>query len=261
MTTTVTMEGTSRDMNHVFVSDLIKGEYGEYLVKKHLTNHDLVTEIEDKSGVERYQKADIDMLVRFEEDGDITSLEVKNDMTLFQNLFFESRSAIKPYGNDSPGCLLVTEADFLFYVYSAINVVLIVSVKELGKWVSNELMEDSKAFRRVNPKNKGYTSEGYLVPIPRLMGAYGSKAVPTIVIKDLTTNEKLTYNEYNARRKAKHAEIGSNYVDIYAEEGWREENEAWFANQDALEIELLANEERLEKANRKLAFLDTLYDK
>ena len=255
--------GEDRNLSHEFVDDIVKGEYGEYKVKQMLAEHSLVADIEDKSGDRRYQKADIDMLVKFDEDSDeITSVEVKNDSSLFNNLFFESRSAIKSWTSDSPGCLLVTEADFLFYMYFALEIVVIVPVKELNKWVSNRMIEDGKAFRKVNPRNNGYSSEGYLVPMAQLTGKqYNVKGVPGLIIKDMKTNKVLSFDEYEERRKEVRKEVGTNYVKVTGEAGWRNANAELFKNEDRLQVELLDNDVRLSKANEKLAFLDMLYDR
>lgn len=245
MSTTI-VTAVTKDTNHKFHSDLQKGEYGEYLVKKYLHKffQHRITYAEDKTGVKKYQKADIDFLVQFEKRA-IQGVEVKNDNTLYPNLFYETVSVSKEGKKDTPGCMLVTEADVLFYVYEALNVAVIAPLPALRQWVkdyfdSGGILEEKTVF------NAGYQARGYGLPMHKLMGNHGGwTEVEGLKVVDMLTNRRLSFDEYDFRRRRMLKETnGQRYVKTTKEDAWSSLNKRIWANRDVMNIPLKSDFER-----------------
>lgn len=236
----------SKDNNHVFHSDIQKGEYGEYLVKKYLHKHyqNRIIYAEDKTGVKKYQKADIDFLLQFEGQA-IQSVEVKNDNTLYPNLFYETVSVSKEGREDTPGCMVVTEADVLFYVYEALNVTVIVPLASLRQWVK-EFFDSGGVLEEKTVFNAGYQARGYGMPLQKLMGDQGGwAAAEGIKVVDMQTNCLLTFDEYDLkRRRLLKKTNGQRYVKTMKEKAWSSKNQRIWPNREIGNIPLKSDLER-----------------
>lgn len=246
-----------------FVEDIKVGTYGEYTLKKYFKRYypDLI--LEDKSDVSTYQSADIDLLLQ-DNKGRTRSIEVKNDRTLYKNLFYEIVSVRKDEKHDTPGCLIVTEADYLVYIYQAIQVALVVPVTYLNKWVDDYLSDGKNIrFGKASVSNENYEAEGYKIPVKTLLGeSYGINGVDGIVLIDIQENKRLTYFEYETKRNSMHSELeGAWYSTIYDSSNWEEDNKSLYPNKNKLNVELLDKEVRLAQSRRKLRYLNAIYNK
>lgn len=269
------LTATTKDAIHVFVNDLEKGEFGEYTVKQYLQRFPYVRQIEDKSGEYAYQKADIDLLAQLN-NGNIVSIEVKNDASLFPNLFFETKSVVQSGRDTKPGCSILSDAGMLFYVYQGLDVVVVTPLDALNAWVADYLASDRVRFKKGYPLNKGYrtkkpangaetndyTGEGYRIPLKALLGEQdGLAGVPGLSIRDLQTNQTLTFEAFNALRlRTKQALGGTNYVKLEAPKGWRTRNQSLYPNKGVLDIPLRNRKEREQDAIATMNQLDALYD-
>lgn len=238
------MTGSKQNEAHEFIEDVKVGDFGEYMVKRYLCKKLPGAEIEDKSGVRTYQKADIDLVVN--DKGRTFSIEVKNDRTVYGNLFYETISSIKDGVIDRPGCILVTEADYLMYYYQATEVVIIMNVDKLNQWVFNYLSNSTnERFPLGSVQNKEYRAEGFLIPVDKLLGDNGVKGA---VIRDTNTNKRLTLKKFHSRRNLVQSKVESTYTNVDGEEGWLNTNRNLYPNYNQLDIPLLDDETRNELA-------------
>lgn len=238
-------------MSHDFRPDYEKGKYGEYLIQKYLTSHfeEQFTTLEDKSGVSAYQKADIDLLINL--DGRrVQGIEVKNDNTLHPNLFFETVSVVRKHGRSSPGCMIISEADALYYVYEALDIAVVCSLSRLRDWVL--YYKETGALRKEVPVyNKEYEARGIPLPVKRLLGEDARyKGMGAIKLIDLNTNERLSYEEFERRRKDMLVQTeGEMNVEIEKDRAWQSRMERLAPNKDKLDIPLRSDTERRFFAN------------
>lgn len=259
------LTATKRNDEHVFSEDIEKGDYGELLAKKFFREFNGINLIEDKSGVYEYQKADVDLLVEARVSGgsEVLGIEVKNDTTTYPNMFFETKSVIKNGKVVSPGCLLVSEADFLIYIYQAYDVAVFVPLKNLNNWVVDYL-KSGRLFGKGPVTNKGYKGEGYKVPVRALAGKDGFKKVRRLQFRDLKTTEPISFEEFERRRLwAKNEIDGKRYAELNLkeEEGWEEININLYPNKNQLDMPLMSIPERNKKARLKLDYLESFYGK
>lgn len=139
------------------VSDL-----GIEVVTNYLLKHPNVSKIHNVENNKVFQKKDIDLLIKINERW--CSIEVKCDTYTSGNLYFETISNIN---KNTLGCLIYSEADFLFYYFEKINRLYILPMKRFRKW----FIENKSMFKKKNPSTKGpngnifYMSEGYVIPL------------------------------------------------------------------------------------------------
>lgn len=186
---------------NLFHTDTIRGDYGEYRVKKFLSElyGDSLEYAEDKSLNKYYQKAGIDLIIQYL-NGAMTTIEVKNDSTVSKNIYFETISQSKPGEEDVPGCMLTTEAENIFYMFEELDVVLIMQTQQLREWVKSYLANGGVLETRT-VQNFTYSSQGYLIPIERLMGAHdGWTGVYGMRVIDMQTGNMLNYEELEKHR-------------------------------------------------------------
>lgn len=246
--------GSKQQTEHVFLNDLEVGKYGEYMIKKFFQKVMPNAHIEDKSDDSRYQKADIDLLVQYQDKN--FSVEVKNDRTLFENLFYETTSNKRKNGIDTPGCMLVTEATYLVYYYQATKVAAILPVKNFNIWVRSYLEDESNdRFRTVTVPNKGYLAEGFLIPLEEIFGENG---VPGARLQSIVTRQTLSYEEYDNLRKYRRSKIKANYADVQGKVGWERRNELTYPNKNKLNVELLDDNDRIQRGLNRLSLLNVL---
>ena len=136
------------------------GHQGEQFVKQWILElHPNVTSITDVSDDKFYQKQDIDFLVDFTS-GKQATVEIKTDTYKTGNMFFET---ISNEEYQTKGCLMKTNADFLFYYFSNYQngVLYIFKMKAFRKFVLDNLPH----FRERRVTNTTHTSIGYIVPL------------------------------------------------------------------------------------------------
>lgn len=254
-----TITGTSRNTNHVFLDDIDVGEYGEYLAKQYLSNLPGVNIIEDKSNEPSYQKADVDILVETDtRDNKVVGFEIKNDTSLYPNLFFETKSVVKNGKVHAVGCKLVSEAHYLMYIYQSYDVAVYVPLSKLEKWVEKQLIAGHR-FRKGYPKNKGYSGEGYLIPIEMLAPENGG--IKHLNFVDIRTGKRLNYKKFEQRRKEAIAKLGGTmYAQLTVENNWRTENDKLFPNNNVLNIPLRTEADRTRISRLKLEYLESFYN-
>lgn len=261
MTLNTSVVASKQQETHRFIKDIEIGTYGEYTLKKYFKRFYPNIQIEDKSDVRAYQLADIDMLLKDGEE--VKSIEVKNDRTVFENLFYETVSVRKEGEEDTPGCVILTEADYLVYIYQAIGVAVVARVNNLNNWVVSYLSEPNNVpFRKAIVKNAGYEGEGYRIPVRSLMGeARGVEAVEGIQLVDLNDNVSLTYKEYESRRKDMYEELDESYYSTIKDRSdWEERNKVMYKNKNNLNIPLLDKDVRLKQSRNRLRYLNALYE-
>lgn len=177
------------------------GDYGEYKVKKLFSEHygPSIEYAEDKSLDKMYQKAGIDLIIQYH-DGAMSTVEVKTDSSTNPNIFYEIISQSKPGEKDVPGCMLTTEAEYIFYVFEQLDIVLMLPVKDLREWV-NAYLEGEGYLETRDVTNFSYISRGYLIPIERLMGAHAAwSEVHRMRALDIKTGKPMTYEAVEERR-------------------------------------------------------------
>lgn len=136
------------------------GHQGEQFVKQWILElHPNVNSITDVSEDKFYQKQDIDFVVNFTS-GKQATVEIKTDTYKTGNMFFET---ISNEEYQTKGCLMKTNADFLFYYFSNYQngVLYIFKMKAFRKFVLDNLSH----FRERKVTNTTYTSIGYIVPL------------------------------------------------------------------------------------------------
>lgn len=259
------IKATERETKHEFKKDITKGDYGELLAKRFLSKFNGITDIEDKSGVYKYQKADIDLLVETptnEKGRVVLGVEIKNDTTAFKNLFYETKSVISNGKVHSPGCLLVSEATFLLYIYQTFNVAIMVPLPNLNNWVGDNLKKGN-FFRRKSVGNKSYMGEGYLIPVAAMAGKMEYyDGIDGLKFFDTKTSKQINYDEYEKRRQIANKLLrGKKYAELNydKEEGWQEVNRNLYPNENRLNIPLMSISQREKLSRKKLEFLEHLY--
>ena len=136
------------------------GHQGEQFVKQWILElHPNVASITDVSDDKFYQKQDIDFLVDFTS-GKQATVEIKTDTYKTGNMFFET---ISNEEYQTKGCLMKTNADFLFYYFSNYQngVLYIFKMKAFRKFVLDNLPH----FRERRVTTTTHTSIGYIVPL------------------------------------------------------------------------------------------------
>lgn len=136
------------------------GHQGEQFVKQWILElHPNVNSITDVSEDKFYQKQDIDFVVDFTS-GKQATVEIKTDTYKTGNMFFET---ISNEEYQTKGCLMKTNADFLFYYFSNYQngVLYIFKMNAFRKFVLDNLSH----FRERRVTNTTHTSIGYIVPL------------------------------------------------------------------------------------------------
>ena len=136
------------------------GHQGEQFVKQWILElHPNVSSITDVSEDKFYQKQDVDFVVNFT-NGRQSLVEIKTDTYKTGNMFFET---ISNEEYQTKGCLMKTNADFLFYYFSNYQngVLYIFKMKAFRKFVLDNL----SYFRQRRVTNTTHTSIGYIVPL------------------------------------------------------------------------------------------------
>jgi hypothetical protein len=148
---------------HDFLKSLEKGKQGEAVVAKYLGQCSHVVALDYKGDDDVFREQDIDFLV-LTRDGREWSIEVKTDYKDSpKNLFYETTSCMK---TGSLGCMEKTRAQFIAYYFVDTNVIYWFRTWALRSWFHEHIADPR--IHLAHAKNKGYTSEGYLVPLDML---------------------------------------------------------------------------------------------
>jgi hypothetical protein len=107
-----------------------------------------------------FQQMDVDIIL----DGDIW-VEIKGDTYRTGNLFIETIANIN---KGSIGCLLYTQADYIFYEFLTQGRALIIPVNSFHQWVNRDNLsrfDTASAFTlKQGGRGLGYGNVGYKVP-------------------------------------------------------------------------------------------------
>lgn len=130
-------------------------------IENFLKNFSSTTNVTNVENESYYQKIDIDLLWKGISKNDFIiarSIEVKVDSYYKSgNIFFE---IISNDNKQSKGCMLVSEADYLFYYFPDINLLYSFRFKAFRQWV----LDNKSRFKLKKCKNPTYNSWGYLIP-------------------------------------------------------------------------------------------------
>ena len=122
-------------------------------------------------GDKEYQKKDIDILI--EKSGIKLSGEIKGDSYYPRNFYIEEISNV---GKNTPGCLLYTESDYIFYYYIKYKELYIINTKEFQEWYSEN--KDSGKLKEISSKVVTPVGGGYYE-------SYGRTLNINILMRDL----------------------------------------------------------------------------
>ena len=129
-----------------------------------------------------YQKKDIDLLAKMKirESKGWVGIEVKCDSYKSGNLYFET---ISNMNKNTPGCLLYSEAHFLFYYFEKLEELYILPMQSFRQWfIQNKSSFDKKNTYTKDTKGKIlYKSEGFTIPLDAIKEDF--KRVKVVSIK------------------------------------------------------------------------------
>ena len=148
---------------HEFKNDLKTGARGEAIIERWLSKQPGVVSVDDLTGIEKYQKLDIDFAVTFNT-GKRVTFEVKTDTYPMKNLYYETMSNLE---RGTIGCFEMTGADYMLYFYEKHNRIVMMDVGRMRKWFSLYKMRLEPYRKQVVNKvgSNHYTSEGYAIPL------------------------------------------------------------------------------------------------
>lgn len=139
------------------------GKNGVNIIKSYLEHLEGISIALDVQDIREYQLKDIDLLVLTKNNKRI-SIEVKTDRYYNTgNFFFET---ISNKQKNTPGCFMYTEADYIFYYYTGVNIVYMIPVNESRRWFISNI----NSFRiRETSTDDVYITVGRLVPRNEIM--------------------------------------------------------------------------------------------
>ena len=134
----------------------------EYLLAEGYWVHDVELD-------EEYFSQDIDLLIYKEELGE-QSVEVKGDKYPIKNFFLET---IANTTKNTPGCILITQSDYLFYVFNNENRLYIFETEKLQLWLRFNYPRLEKRYPETRGENGEYyySTEGCLAPVNEVVQA------------------------------------------------------------------------------------------
>lgn len=146
-----------------FKNDLQTGKKGEKVVIDFLRDLEGITDVLDVSGINTFQKLDID-LVCVQESGEYIPVEVKTDTMTHKtgNVVYEVYSN-KRYGTQ--GCFEKTKAKYIFYYLEKVDHLYIFITDKLRNYVKEEYVGKHRLF------DMGDNAQGYLIPLEELKEA------------------------------------------------------------------------------------------
>ena len=143
------------------------GKIGEAIAKKYFDQSNKISSYLDVTEDDIYQEKDIDFILNMK-NGKVITVEAKADKVPSSNIFFET---ISNKEKNTLGCMLKTEADYVFYYFLAYKELYILKRKQYVNWVKKEKLYlpgcDYKEFyNRATNAETGltylYTTGGYI---------------------------------------------------------------------------------------------------
>ena len=114
----------------------------------------------------RFQELDVDLLAIMD-DSTCKLIEVKTDRYDTGNFFLELISNVE---KDSRGCILQTKSDYVFYYFTKIHKLYILSTYYLQKWlIDNHTHYNKKTVKTFLSNGGSYHTIGICVPIQNLV--------------------------------------------------------------------------------------------
>lgn len=139
-----------------FNASKLMGAWAEEQVMQHYASAG--THVADVRDDKYFRSMDVDLVI----DGNVF-IEVKGDSHTTENIFIETISNVT---KGTPGCLLYTAADYVFYYYIKKGVALVIPAKELKKWIKTNIHKYMEG--KNDTHNAGgrvlYSSKGAPVP-------------------------------------------------------------------------------------------------
>lgn len=157
---------------HRFFTSNKFGKQGEQEVLEYIRKKESdIKSIQDVSSDPEYQKKDIDAIVHFN-NGEQWKIEIKTDSHPDTgNIVFEAWSSVE---DKNPGCMYITECDYLYYYFPASGELIRLKMEPYRKWVEVNLERGN--FNTVYVKNSGwgitYNSLNYLIPKKMLKSTF-----------------------------------------------------------------------------------------
>ena len=145
------------------------GKIGEAIAKKYFDQSNKISSYLDVTEDDIYREKDIDFILNMK-NGNVITVEAKADKVPSSNIFFET---ISNKEKNTLGCMLKTEADYVFYYFLAYKELYILKRKQYVNWVKKEKLYlpgcDYKEFynRATDAETKLtylYTTGGYIIP-------------------------------------------------------------------------------------------------
>lgn len=142
------------------------GKTGIFFCEKYLESLSFVEKVINVEENRNFQKKDIDILAKIntKKGKALTSIEVKCDTYKSGNMYVET---ISNKNKNTPGCILYSKADFLFYFFEKTKILYIMPMKKFREW----FLLNKNHFTVKYPSTKNsfgkilYESEGYTVPL------------------------------------------------------------------------------------------------
>ena len=160
---------------HDFKTSNELGKIGEAIAKKYFDQSNKISSYLDVTEDDIYQEKDIDFILNMK-NGKVITVEAKADKVPSSNIFFET---ISNKEKNTLGCMLKTEADYVFYYFLAYKELYILKRKQYVNWVKKEKLYlpgcDYKEFyNRATDAETGltylYTTGGYIIPKKYIVG-------------------------------------------------------------------------------------------
>lgn len=147
---------------HDFNKSIKIGNDGEQTILKYLRNHPKIKKVKDVSKIAEFRDIDIDYCVEFIT-GKKSTIELKTDTYTSGNIFYETMSNMEC---NVPGCMVKSQAEFLFYYFTKTHELYIIKFAEYKIWFEeNKPHFTRKLLKNINKQRNGkYTSEGYTIP-------------------------------------------------------------------------------------------------
>lgn len=142
------------------------GDKGIEIVTAYLKNNKRVNKIVNVENYKEFQKKDIDILVNMNIEGipKWVAIEVKCDSYASGNLYVET---ISNMNKNTLGCLMYSEAHYLFYYFEKYQDLYILPMKKFRNWFKDNIKRFNKKnlFTKLPDGKILYESEGYTVPL------------------------------------------------------------------------------------------------
>lgn len=152
---------SKEEIIHNFNDSIIVGKKGEEIIELFIKNHPNVEKLYKVEDVKTFRDKDIDV-VAFLKNGKRCDIEIKADTYTSGNIFYETISCVE---KDTPGCMIKTQADFLFYYFLKTSELYIIKMKEYREWFNKNRNYFCKThITNTRYDNSNFTSQGFLVP-------------------------------------------------------------------------------------------------